>query len=133
MLCPERRRRYIIRDVFFSFFPPFYNCIVPLGFLPWEIRVAFPGASQLSRVALLNLQCMMGVLVLSSAAPNRPVRKRDDFVSSLFRLDRDGYLFLKKCRAWLQGTYKRRRSHVRVCYRQQERGGEGSRGRGWRS
>ena len=25
----------------------FKNCIVPLGFLPWEIRVAFPGESQL--------------------------------------------------------------------------------------
>ena len=25
----------------------FYNCIVPVGFLPWEIRVAFPGESQL--------------------------------------------------------------------------------------
>ena len=24
-----------------------YNCIVPVGFLPWEIRVAFPGESQL--------------------------------------------------------------------------------------
>ena len=24
-----------------------YNCIVPIGFLPWEIRVAFPGESQL--------------------------------------------------------------------------------------
>ena len=26
----------------------FYNCIVPLGFLPWEIWVAFPGVSQIS-------------------------------------------------------------------------------------
>ena len=25
----------------------FYNCIVPIGFLPWEIRVAFPEESQL--------------------------------------------------------------------------------------
>ena len=25
----------------------FHNCIVPLGFLPWEIRVAFPWESQL--------------------------------------------------------------------------------------
>ena len=24
-----------------------YNCIAPIGFLPWEIRVAFPGESQL--------------------------------------------------------------------------------------
>ena len=27
----------------------FYNCIVPVGFLPWEIRVAFPGESQLQQ------------------------------------------------------------------------------------
>ena len=25
----------------------FYNCIVPMGFLPWDIRVAFSGESQL--------------------------------------------------------------------------------------
>ena len=31
--------------LFFYFFY-FYNCIVPMGFLPWEIRVAFPGESQ---------------------------------------------------------------------------------------
>ena len=24
-----------------------YSCIVPMGFLPWEIRVAYPGESQL--------------------------------------------------------------------------------------
>ena len=29
------------------FFFTFYNCIVPMGFLPWEIRVAFPRGSQL--------------------------------------------------------------------------------------
>ena len=27
----------------------FYNCIVPMGSLPWEIRVAFPGESQLEQ------------------------------------------------------------------------------------
>ena len=25
----------------------FFNCIVPMGFLPWKIRVSFPGESQL--------------------------------------------------------------------------------------
>ena len=25
----------------------FYNCIVQMGFLPWEIQVALPGESQL--------------------------------------------------------------------------------------
>ena len=34
---------------FFLFFFFFNNCIVPLGFLPWEIRVAFSGESQLRR------------------------------------------------------------------------------------
>ena len=29
------------------FFFTVYNRIVPMGFLPWEIRVAFPGKSQL--------------------------------------------------------------------------------------
>ena len=33
--------------VCFVFFYTFYNCIVPIGFLPWEIRVAFPAESQL--------------------------------------------------------------------------------------
>ena len=28
-------------------FLTFHNCIVPMGFLPWEIRVALPGESQL--------------------------------------------------------------------------------------
>ena len=31
---------------FLSYFT-FYNCIVPVGFLPWEIRVVFPAESQL--------------------------------------------------------------------------------------
>ena len=29
------------------FFFSFFNCLVPVGFLPWKIRVAFPGESQL--------------------------------------------------------------------------------------
>ena len=31
----------------FCFFPTFYNCIVPMGFPPWEIWVAVPRESQL--------------------------------------------------------------------------------------
>ena len=27
----------------------FYNCIVPMGFLPWEIRAVFPGESLLQQ------------------------------------------------------------------------------------
>ena len=30
-----------------NYFSTFYNCIVPMWFLLWEIRVAFPGESQL--------------------------------------------------------------------------------------
>ena len=30
-----------------TFFFVFNNCIVPMGFLPWKIKVAFPGESQL--------------------------------------------------------------------------------------
>ena len=43
--------------LFFTF--TFYNNIVPMGFLPLEIWVAFPGESQLRP----NLQYMLGVLV----------------------------------------------------------------------
>ena len=43
----------------------FYKCIVELESLPWEIRVAFPGESQLrqSRATHPNLRCMLGVSV----------------------------------------------------------------------
>ena len=41
----------------------FYNCIVPVGFLPRENLVAFPGKASCDRVALPNLLCMLGVLV----------------------------------------------------------------------
>ena len=34
--------------LFFTFLKiTVYSCIVPMGFLPWKIRVAFPGESQL--------------------------------------------------------------------------------------
>ena len=39
----------------------FYSCIVPLGFLPWEIRVASPRGKPAATVALPNLRCMLGV------------------------------------------------------------------------
>ena len=35
--------------VFCVCFILFCNCVIPLGFLPWEIRVAFPGESQLQQ------------------------------------------------------------------------------------
>ena len=45
---------FVLVSVFFAFFFfffllffSFYNCIVPVGFLLWAIRVAFPGDSQL--------------------------------------------------------------------------------------
>ena len=31
------------------FYFTFYKCIVPMQFLPWEFRVAFPGESQLRK------------------------------------------------------------------------------------
>ena len=36
---------FLLLLLFFSF----HNCIVPMGFLPWEIWVAFPGESQLQQ------------------------------------------------------------------------------------
>ena len=33
----------------------FYKCIVPLGFLPWDIRVAFPKESQLQQIRTTQL------------------------------------------------------------------------------
>ena len=42
-------RKHLFAEVVYSgtFYFTFYNCIAPMGFLPWEIRVAFPGESQL--------------------------------------------------------------------------------------
>ena len=40
-------RPFNIYYPFFFFFLTFYNCVVPMGFLPREIRVAFSGESQL--------------------------------------------------------------------------------------
>ena len=40
-------QNYFIVFYFLLFFFYFYNCIVPVGFLPWEIQIAFPGESQL--------------------------------------------------------------------------------------
>ena len=39
----------LILYIFFFFTFSFHNCIVPVGFSPWEIRVAFPGESQLQQ------------------------------------------------------------------------------------
>ena len=35
-----------LQELSFNFFF-LHSCIVPMGFLPWEIRVAFPGESKL--------------------------------------------------------------------------------------
>ena len=46
------------------FFFTFYNCIVSMGFLPWENRVAFSrGKPARDRFALPNLQRVLGILV----------------------------------------------------------------------
>ena len=43
----------------------YYDGIVRMGFLQCEIRVVFPGESQLDRVALPNLLRMLGVFSVS--------------------------------------------------------------------
>ena len=41
----------LLSSVLFLFYFYFsYNFIVPLGFIPWKIRVAFPGESQLRQI-----------------------------------------------------------------------------------
>ena len=45
-LSPKTRESLFYFILFFNFFF-FNNCIVAMGFLPWGIRVAFPGESQL--------------------------------------------------------------------------------------
>ena len=46
---------------------PFFlnNCIVPMGFLPWEIRVAFPGESQLRQGRVTQLTVHAGCFSVS--------------------------------------------------------------------
>ena len=44
---PKMDNHLETRPFFFLLLHTFYNCIVPMGFLPWEVRVAFPGESQL--------------------------------------------------------------------------------------
>ena len=53
---------YIYTQGLFFFFLhfTFYNYVIPLGFLPWEIRVAFPWEKP---TATPNLLCVLGVLV----------------------------------------------------------------------
>ena len=45
----------------FSCFRFYY--IIPLGFLPWETGVAFPGKTQLRQSRATHSTCMLGVLV----------------------------------------------------------------------
>ena len=47
------------------FFVFFYNCIVPVGFLPWEIRVAFPGESQLQQSRAIQPRVHAGCFSVS--------------------------------------------------------------------
>ena len=62
------KRRAICLQLFLNFknkTKNVYNCIVPIGFLPWEIRVAL-GKASCDRVALPNLGCMLGVVTPSA-------------------------------------------------------------------
>ena len=49
--------------VFFFFYFPVCNSIVPMRFLPWEIRIAFLWESQLRRSRATQAMCILGVLV----------------------------------------------------------------------
>ena len=42
-----------------------YNCIIPMGFLPWKIRVAFPGESQLRHSRATRLRVHAGCFSVS--------------------------------------------------------------------
>ena len=42
-----RELSYVLHLHVLFFFKQFYNCIIPMTFLPWKIRVAFPRESQL--------------------------------------------------------------------------------------
>ena len=49
----------------FTVFFTFYNCIVKRGFLPWEIRVAFPGESQLRQSRATQITMHAGCFSVS--------------------------------------------------------------------
>ena len=46
-------------------FSTFYNCVVPMGFLPWEIRVAFHEESQLRQSRATQPSAHAGCLSVS--------------------------------------------------------------------
>ena len=58
-----------ISATFFTFYllflKTFYNCIVPKGFLPWEIRVAFPRESQLQQSHTTQPRVLAGCFSVS--------------------------------------------------------------------
>ena len=56
-----------LNGVFFLFF---YNFIVPMGFLRWEIRVAFPGESQLQQSRATQLRVHTGCFQCFHNPPN---------------------------------------------------------------
>ena len=52
------------QSLFFTF--TFYNCIVPMEFLPWEIRVAFPEKSQLQQSRAIKPNVHAGCFSVST-------------------------------------------------------------------
>ena len=54
-----------VTSVFFKFLQKSSNCIVPLGFLPWEIRVAFPGENQLRQTRATQPRVHVGCFGVS--------------------------------------------------------------------
>ena len=59
--CRFMRFRILGRCYDIKYYIFFNNRTVPMGFLPREIRVAFPGESQLRQSRATNLQCTLGV------------------------------------------------------------------------
>ena len=49
----------------YIFIYTFYNCVVPMGFLPWKIRVAFPGESQLRQSRATQPTVHAGCFIVS--------------------------------------------------------------------
>ena len=73
LLLLLRRRRLLLplssSLSFLLFFPTFYNCIVPIGFLSCEIQVAFPGKSQLRQSRATQPKVHVGCFIVSIIHP----------------------------------------------------------------
>ena len=64
-VCYTSRPQFCIPDSRLLLFYFFYNCLVPMGFLPLEIWVAFPGESQLQQSHATRLTVHSGCFSVS--------------------------------------------------------------------